>query len=128
MILVLEFSYLLFAKWRGFPIIPKFAKSFEDKWVLNFVKSFFGKALCVCMIFFYFSVNVLNYTDSLIFESPLYSWDNLNQVVVYYPLLKIQFVSIFLRVFVFMLMSDIGLYFFSLYYPLHILVSVTLAC
>lgn len=114
MILALDFSYLLFAKSRGFPIIPKFAKSFEDKWVLNFVKSFFGKDLCDCMTFFYFSINVLTYTDSLIFESPLYSWDNLNQVVVYYPLLKIQFVSIFLTVFVFMLMRDTGLYFFFL--------------
>lgn len=41
MISAVGFSYLVFVKLRQFPSIPKLAKSFDEKRVLSFVKSFF---------------------------------------------------------------------------------------
>lgn len=90
--LVVGFSYVLSVKLRKLPSIQKPAKSFNDKQVLNFVKSYFCIYLSDHMLFL-FSVNMLTYTDSLKLEKsvepPLYSWDSLNShgVLSFYILL-----------------------------------------
>ena len=91
---------------RYVPSMPAL-EGFYHKWMLNFVKGF----LCIYwdnhMVFIFQFVNVVYHIDWFVdIEESLHPWDKAHLVIMVYCIL---FARILLRIFAFMLISDIGL-------------------
>ena len=61
--------------------MPLFLKSFNYKWMLNFVKGFFFD---YCMVFIFQFVNMEYHIDWFVYiEESLHSWNKHNLIMVY---------------------------------------------
>ena len=89
-----------------------FLKSFNHKWVLNFIKGFFCIYWDYHMVFIFQFVNMVNHIDWFAYiEESLHPW-NKPKLIMMYELFNVFLNSvckILLRIFAFMFISDIGL-------------------
>jgi len=67
-------------------LYPHFMKGFDQKWVLDFVKGFFGIYWKDHMVFILQFVNVVYHTDWFAYiEEPLHPWDKSHLIMQYNP-------------------------------------------
>ena len=82
-IFAVSLSYIAFICWDGFLLCP-FLKSFNHKWVLNFVKGFFFIYWDHHIVFIFQFVNMMYHIDWLVYiEECLHPWGKPNLIMVY---------------------------------------------